>query len=202
MKKDKSRILGDWAMEMRQRQLLAKIDQMFNLTEIEEICFHLDVDHENIVGETKTGRIKNLILYVDRRGRLDDLEGICKQLRPDNWDLEVLSHKPQKPPDAEMLSKRRSAYEALFGILKFFARYDRENEFTKAQLKEISERLRDWYFDSGGGLYLSDECRDPYFSLKDQLAKAIEEAGSEPLDPTPLINAASRLRAFMREDVK
>jgi hypothetical protein len=101
-----------------------------------------------------------------------------------------------------MLSKRRSSYEALFGILKFFARYDRENEFTKAQLKEISERLRDWYFDIGGGLYLSDECRDPYFSLKDQIAKAIEEAGSEPLDPTSLINAASRLRAFMREDVK
>ena len=189
-------------MEMRQRQLLAKIDQMFNLTEIEEICFHLGIDHENIEGETKTGRIKNLILYLDRRGRLDDLESICKQLRPDNWDLEVGFHKPQTPPDPEILSKRRSSYEVLFRILKFFARYDRENEFTKAQLKEISEKLRDWYFDSGGGLYLSDECRDPYFSLKEQIAKAIDEAGSEPLDPTPLINAASRLRAFMREDVK
>lgn len=186
--------------------LRTKLVRLFSLAEIEDICFQLGIDDENIEGDAKIDRARNLLLYLERLNRLDDLENICREMRPSIWEsfdpLQTASESTRKkvPVDAEILSKRRAAYEALFRILKPFARYDRNHELDKAQLKEVSEGMRDWYFDMGG-LYLTDDCRAPYFSLKDILKSTIEISASEKVEPNALISAASRLRAFLREDI-
>ena len=186
--------------------LRTKLVRLFSLAEIEDICFQLNIDPENIEGDAKIDRARNLLLYLERLNRLDDLENICREMRPSIWEsldpLQTASESTQKktPADAEVLSKRRAAYEALFRILKPFARYDKSQELDKTQLKEVSEGMRDWYFDMGG-LYLTDDCRAPYFSLKDILKSTIEISASEKIEPNALISAASRLRAFLREDI-
>ena len=75
-------------------------------------------------------------------------------------------------------------------------------ELDAKALKEVSLQLRDWYFDMGG-LYLSDECRVPYFALKEVLKIRIEKGMKlNKEEQHALVNAASRLRAFLREEVE
>ena len=179
---------------------------MFSLEDIEDICFQLGIDDENIEGDAKIDRVRSLLIYLEHRGRIEDLEVVCREIRPSIWEsfdpLQTASESTRKKTsaDAEVLSKRRAAYEALFRLLKPFARYDRNPKLDKAQLKEISQNMRDWYFDMGG-LYLTDDCRAPYFSLKDILKSTIEISATEKVEPDALISAASRLRAFLREDI-
>lgn len=58
------------------------ISTYFNNDEIVEICLQMDIDYENLSGAGKEGRIIALIGYCERRARLDELEKICRNLRP------------------------------------------------------------------------------------------------------------------------
>lgn len=58
------------------------INDHFNGEEIIEICLQMDIDYENLSGAGKEGRIISLIGYCERRGRLDELEKNCRDLRP------------------------------------------------------------------------------------------------------------------------
>ena len=60
------------------RQLLG---QYFSREELRSICFDLGIDHENFP-EGKEGLCRGLILYAERKGRLDDLLRMCKRERP------------------------------------------------------------------------------------------------------------------------
>ena len=187
--------------------LREKLVRMFSLTDIDDLCFELNVDHEDISGDAKKDRARYLIEYLDMRGRISELEELCAKLRPGAWNSPPIQQEsPQNKQDgildAELLSKRRSTYEALFRVLKPFSRYDASEELDAKALKEVSLQLRDWYFDMGG-LYLSDECRVPYFALKEVLKIRIEKGMKvNKEEQHALVNAASRLRAFLREEVE
>lgn len=56
--------------------------QAFNESELRDICFSLRVDYEEIYGEGKRDKTRELILYLERRGRISELVEICRQLRP------------------------------------------------------------------------------------------------------------------------
>ena len=58
------------------------INDHFNVEEIIEICLQMDIDYENLSGAGKEGRIISLIGYCERRGQRDELEKICRDLRP------------------------------------------------------------------------------------------------------------------------
>ncbi len=58
------------------------ISEHFNVKEIIEVCLQMDIDYENLSGAGKEGRIISLIGYCERRGRLDELEKICRDVRP------------------------------------------------------------------------------------------------------------------------
>ena len=72
------------------------------------------------------------------------------------------------------------AYEQLWSLLEPLAKYGRTEAFTGESARMLSERLRKWYFEEAGGLYLyfpSDHAaRDAYMRLQDQLGRIAADA--------------------------
>lgn len=63
-------------------ELLNLIGNSFNLAEIRTLCLELMVDYEDILGDTKTDKVRELILYFYRFNRLPDLVQYCRKKRP------------------------------------------------------------------------------------------------------------------------
>jgi hypothetical protein len=62
--------------------LLNLLDADFDLSELQDLSFLLGVDYENLGGETKRGKARELLLSMQRHGRLPDLIASCAGLRP------------------------------------------------------------------------------------------------------------------------
>ncbi|MFN8474613.1 MAG: CHAT domain-containing protein [Anaerolineae bacterium] len=60
----------------------AMTDRM-STDEVEALCFDLGIDVDNLGGDTKSAKIRELIQYMQRRGRLDDLTAQLAKQRPD-----------------------------------------------------------------------------------------------------------------------
>jgi hypothetical protein len=73
MTTDSSRYLSD---------LHKQIDRLFNLEEVRTLCFDLGVDFDNVAGEGKSARIRELILQLARREELQRLIDLVRQERP------------------------------------------------------------------------------------------------------------------------
>ena len=59
----------------------------FNENELRDLCFDLDVDYDGLPGEEKGGKARELIAYLERRGRVSDLMETVKSLRPNvSWE--------------------------------------------------------------------------------------------------------------------
>lgn len=82
--------------------------------------------------------------------------------------------------DKELRASRLAAYKELWRLLKPLARYSPETPLTHQVIKETSESMRDWYFESGG-IFLSRESRAPYFALKKKMQEIIDNP-DHPLD--------------------
>lgn len=69
----------------KQGDLLAvrkKIVATFSLREIGDLAFELDVDPDEVPGETATDRARALVTYLQDRGRLEELVALCREKRP------------------------------------------------------------------------------------------------------------------------
>ncbi len=64
------------------RDLILKIEKGFNLSEIKVLCFDLQIDYENLAGETKKAKVLSLVQYCQKQKRLDLLVAFCEQQRP------------------------------------------------------------------------------------------------------------------------
>ena len=59
----------------------------FTLEGIKQLCFELKVDYEELSGETKQSKVRELILYLERRERLCELISLCNFKRDKiDWD--------------------------------------------------------------------------------------------------------------------
>jgi formylglycine-generating enzyme required for sulfatase activity len=65
---------------------LAKLHQdliaHFDLEELKMLCFQLHIDFDDLRGEGKEGKARELITYVERRSRTLELREMCRRLRP------------------------------------------------------------------------------------------------------------------------
>jgi uncharacterized protein len=70
-----------------ERKYLTTLRQLltihFGLSELQTLCFDLGIDYESLPGEGKADKIRELIIYLERRGRILDIIRIGKQLRVD-----------------------------------------------------------------------------------------------------------------------
>ena len=68
-------------------QLRGILVEGFSEQELRDICFNLSVDYESLEGDGKAAKARELIYYLDRRGRILELVKIGKPLRPQlNWE--------------------------------------------------------------------------------------------------------------------
>jgi formylglycine-generating enzyme required for sulfatase activity len=65
-----------------QAQIRDLIHQHFDLEEFRDLCFRLGVGYDDLRGENLPGRIRDLVLRLNRERRLDDLLTFCAHLRP------------------------------------------------------------------------------------------------------------------------
>ncbi len=63
---------------LRRERQLQEILLTFNLEEIAQLCFDLNVEYEDLPGQTKTAKSRELVQLMGRNGRLDELEGKLK----------------------------------------------------------------------------------------------------------------------------
>ncbi len=61
-----------------QNLLIAHFDE----EELRELCFQLRINYDDLRGEGRRGKMRELILYCQRADRLDDLISVCVQERP------------------------------------------------------------------------------------------------------------------------
>lgn len=65
------------------RQLLIK---RFNKPELKDLSFDLGVDYEDLSGSSKKDKARELLAYLDRRGRLPELVKVGREERTDiSW---------------------------------------------------------------------------------------------------------------------
>lgn len=63
--------------------LRQKLTDLFSLDDLQQICFDLGVDYEDLGSEGKSARAVKLILFCQRRGRMGELLRLCRVLRPE-----------------------------------------------------------------------------------------------------------------------
>lgn len=77
---------------MKLQELNKKINRTFNESELKNLCFNLEIDYENLSGNTKSDKIRELILFCQRHNRISELLKNCERLRPNiKWDSQKLS---------------------------------------------------------------------------------------------------------------
>jgi hypothetical protein len=54
----------------------------FNEDELRDLCFDLSIDYENLPGANKVGKARELIAFVERHGRFQELVEHTQYLRP------------------------------------------------------------------------------------------------------------------------
>lgn len=62
------------------------LNSHFNLEEIETLCFDLKIDFENLDGRSKQAKAREIVLYCERNGQLDQLVAAIERLRPNVMD--------------------------------------------------------------------------------------------------------------------
>jgi len=99
------------------------ISTYFDDNEIQDICFQLDVDYEDLAGQTKSAKARNLVQYMERRDRLDELIIKVRQLRPNiEINLGNVLNNALSPNDPQLVTAKK--------ILK--------------ELRLLSEKLYEW----------------------------------------------------------
>ena len=58
------------------------IQRYFNTSELRSLCFDLGIEYEDISGENKSDKVRELITYAERHGRTHELIMLCRRLRP------------------------------------------------------------------------------------------------------------------------
>lgn len=62
--------------------LADQISRYFDLGETRDLCFRLGIEYDDVGGEGKSGRVRELVRLVERNGRLPELLPHLQKLRP------------------------------------------------------------------------------------------------------------------------
>ena len=90
------------------RQLHEKLTDAFDDEELRTLCFHLNVDYEDLPGRGRANKARDLISLLERNGRIPQLIEHASQLRPHLiWTLQAhifISYKRQSQTDSQLAS--------------------------------------------------------------------------------------------------
>ena len=85
-----------------------ELARRFTKEELRGLCFDLGVDYDDLPSTTKSGQAQDLILHLERTGRLAELLALCRRLRPAaKWDELTTDRPPGAPiPDLAPFRER------------------------------------------------------------------------------------------------
>ncbi|MGD9099713.1 MAG: hypothetical protein PVF45_04480 [Anaerolineae bacterium] len=63
-------------------QLRQSLTTHFDVEELRTLCYDLGVDYDDLRGEGRTNKARDLVTYMERRGRLSELIETCSRRRP------------------------------------------------------------------------------------------------------------------------
>lgn len=69
--------------EVNPSRLITIMDELFNDDEVRNLCVSLDVDYDNLGSLGKINKIRELVLLINRQGRLLKLVALCRKERSD-----------------------------------------------------------------------------------------------------------------------
>jgi hypothetical protein len=69
----------------------------FNLSELKDLCFHLEISYDELAGENQNDKTRELIGYLKRRGQILELIRTGEQLRPDIRWVQVFQEDKDVP---------------------------------------------------------------------------------------------------------
>ena len=94
----------------------------------------------------------------------------------------LLEHKESElsevPPTGDLQHERFATYKELWRLTKLLPKWPRANAVGYEDLRKLSQSLRDWYFNEGGGMFLSRAAHTSYAALQDSLTAILVEQPS------------------------
>ena len=108
--------------------------------------------------------------------------------------------------DTDLRRQRVEAYAKLWSLTAPLPEWPRNTGLTYEELGRMSERLRDWYFETGG-IWLSTAARQSYSGVQESINLAVTESSEGPAQPVagPTYDAirehCSTLRSFLTQDL-
>lgn len=77
---------------MDQTELRDKLSIFFNLQELHNLCFDLKIMFENLSGDTREEKARELVEYCFRHGQIQDLVEYCQKMRPHvSWEKKEIA---------------------------------------------------------------------------------------------------------------
>ena len=94
----------------RLAQLRQNLADHFSDSELRDVCFDLGVNYDDLTGQNKADKARELVAYLDRRGHIQDLLVLCARLRPHiAWDDAFpLAGQASDTPSSRIHEQRRS----------------------------------------------------------------------------------------------
>ncbi|MCA9950342.1 MAG: hypothetical protein KDE48_11900 [Anaerolineales bacterium] len=78
---------------MNQANLREQLANYFNESELNDLCFDLNIDYENLPDQTKQEKVRELIIYCQRHRLMEELIMRCQELRPQvSWEYTKFNH--------------------------------------------------------------------------------------------------------------
>lgn len=96
---------------MNKSELRDHLCEHFNSSELNNLCFDLNIKFESIAGNTIEDKARELIDYCTRYGRINDLLNHCRELRPHvDWSIQEIvnqsSAQNRQPSSARIFISR------------------------------------------------------------------------------------------------
>ncbi len=153
---------------MRQRRHLAQLYQILcdrlDIEELRSLCFLAGVEYDDLRGEGRAGKARELIRYLDNRRQVAALVEAGKKMRPDiDWP-EMLAGQPLQPLVARPLAPTEAARQ-----LKVFLCHASAD---KPQVRKLHRQLRA----CGVQPWLDEEDLLPGQDWQHEIPKAVQEA--------------------------
>jgi S1-C subfamily serine protease len=90
---------------------------LFDLSELQLLCFDLGIDYDELTGENKSTKIISLLGYLERRGRLSVLVAYGQRERPQfNWPALTSQTGPPRTDSHDEREAENRAWQTEFGI--------------------------------------------------------------------------------------
>jgi hypothetical protein len=120
---------------MSTNEIMTRLREALNYSlsdsEVRDLCFDLGADYENIPGQTKDGKIRELLLHMQRRNRMADLLSRVGNNRRD-IDLYPFLQAMKEAPD------RIDPFSSDYGLLKMHRKLFDRPAFRISCIQELS----------------------------------------------------------------